>query len=177
MFHRPLSIFKRGESKWALRALVIFQATRPSQPLERGVRDKAGNRGCSGAPRSGSMNPLERRLAIARQRDYGCFTMNTSASSATPRPDLAGRPDVECLVPLAVMGRPQFDRWPALFQATVDELFDSEKSDHIKNAAEEMANVIQARISGVEQTRHDYSKRTPDQRARYASCQPKVATP
>ena len=39
-----------------------------------------------------------------------------------------------------------------------------------------MANVIHAKINGVEQERYDYSKLTPEQRARYASYQPKVVT-
>ncbi len=73
------------------------------------------------------------------------------------------------LVPLTAMGRPQFDRWLSIFTATVDELFAGEKAEHIKNAAADMANVIHAKINGVEQTRYDYSKLTPEQRARYAS--------
>jgi hypothetical protein len=32
-----------------------------------------------------------------------------------------------------------------------------------------MANVIHAKINGVEQARYDFSKLTPEQRARYAS--------
>jgi hemoglobin len=71
----------------------------------------------------------------------------------------------------------QFDRWLAIFRATVDELFAGEKSEHIKSAASDMANVIHARINGAEQERYDYSKLTPEQRARYASYKPKVATP
>ncbi len=81
------------------------------------------------------------------------------------------------LVPLTTMGRPQFDRWLALFSATVDELFAGEKAEHIKSAASDMANVIHAKINGVEQERYDYSKLTPEQRARYASYKPKVVTP
>ncbi|MEQ1850217.1 MAG: group III truncated hemoglobin [Chthoniobacteraceae bacterium] len=73
------------------------------------------------------------------------------------------------LVPLTAMGRPQFDRWLAVFTATVDELFAGEKAEHIKNAAADMANVIHAKINGVEQARYDFSKLTPEQRARYAS--------
>lgn len=78
------------------------------------------------------------------------------------------------LVPLTAMGRPQFDRWLAVFTATVDALFAGEKADHLKSAASDMANVIHARINGVEQARYDYSKLTPEQRARYASYKPKV---
>jgi hemoglobin len=75
------------------------------------------------------------------------------------------------------MGRPQFDRWLALFTATVDALFAGEKAEHIKSAASDMANVIHAKINGVEQDRYDYSKLTPEQRARYASYKPPVVQP
>lgn len=78
------------------------------------------------------------------------------------------------LVPLTTMGRPQFDRWLAIFTATVDELFVGQKAEHIKNAAGDMANVIHAKINGLEQERYDYSKLTPEQRTRYASYKPKV---
>ncbi len=81
------------------------------------------------------------------------------------------------LMPLTAMGRPQFDRWLAVFTATVDELFAGEHADHLKNAAADMANVIHARINGVEQARYDYSKLTPEQRARYASYRPTVVKP
>lgn len=81
------------------------------------------------------------------------------------------------LVPLTAMGRAQFDRWLALFTATVDGLFAGEKAEHIKSAASDMANVIHARINGVEQDRYDYSKLTPEQRARYASYKPPVVQP
>jgi len=73
------------------------------------------------------------------------------------------------LVPLTEMGRPQFDRWLAIFTATVDELFAGEKAEHIKNAARDMANVIHSRINGIEQARFDPANLTPEQRARYAS--------
>jgi hemoglobin len=81
------------------------------------------------------------------------------------------------LLPLTTMGRSQFDRWLELFTATVDELFAGEKADHIKNAAADMANVIHARINSVEQARYDYSKLTPEQRARYASYKRVVVVP
>lgn len=81
------------------------------------------------------------------------------------------------LVPLTAMGRPQFDRWLELFTATVDGLFAGEKAEHIKSAASDMANVIHAKINGVEQDRYDYSKLTPEQRARYASYKPPVVQP
>jgi hypothetical protein len=39
----------------------------------------------------------------------------------------------------------------------------------VKSDAADMANVIHAKINGVEQARYDFSKLTPEQRARYAS--------
>ncbi len=76
------------------------------------------------------------------------------------------------LVPITAMGRPQFDRWLAIFTATVDEMFAGENAGRIKNAAADMANVIHAKINGVEQARYDFSKLTPEQRERYASYKP-----
>jgi hemoglobin len=81
------------------------------------------------------------------------------------------------LVPLTEMGRLQFDRWLAVFTATVDELFAGEYAERIKNAGADMANVIHAKINGVEQARYDFSKLTPEQRARYASHKAPVVTP
>jgi hemoglobin len=81
------------------------------------------------------------------------------------------------LVPLTAMGRPQFDRWLAIFSATVDELFAGEKAEHIKNTAADMANVIHAKINGVAQAPYDYSKLTPEQRARYGIGRPGPAGP
>jgi len=81
------------------------------------------------------------------------------------------------LVPLTAMGRPQFDRWLAVFTATVDELFAGDCAERIKNGAADMANVIHAKINGVEQARYDFSKLTPEQRARYASYRAPAATP
>ena len=78
------------------------------------------------------------------------------------------------LVPLTTMGRPQFERWLAVFKETVDELFEGDKAEHIKSCAADMENVIHARINNVEQERYDYSKLTPEQRARYASYKPTV---
>ena len=69
------------------------------------------------------------------------------------------------LVPLTAMGRPQFDRWLAVFTATVDELFAGENAERIKNTAADMANVIHAKINGVAQAPYDFSKLTPEQRA------------
>ncbi len=80
------------------------------------------------------------------------------------------------LVPLTAMGRPQFDRWLELFTTTVDALFVGDKAEHIKSAAADMANVIHAKINGVEQARFDFSKLTPDQQARYASYKATVVT-
>lgn len=71
------------------------------------------------------------------------------------------------LVPLTAMGRPQFNRWLEIFNATVDELFEGPKAEHIKSCAADMANVIHARINNVEQDRFDPAKLTPEQRARY----------
>ena len=79
------------------------------------------------------------------------------------------------LIPLTAMGRPQFDRWLTIFTATVDKLFSGENAEHIKSAAADMANVIHARINGVEQLRYDYSMLTPEQRARYASYKSQAA--
>lgn len=72
------------------------------------------------------------------------------------------------LVPLTAMGREQFDRWLAVFKATVDELFAGEKAEHIKRAAEDMANVIYSRINQVPDPRFDPATLTPEQKARYA---------
>lgn len=73
------------------------------------------------------------------------------------------------LVPLTEMGKPQFNHWLQLFTETVDELFTGAKAEHIKSCAADMANVIHARINGVEQERFDPSKLSPEQRARYAA--------
>lgn len=72
------------------------------------------------------------------------------------------------LVPLTNMGREQFDRWLKLFRGTVDDLFAGEHADHIKNCAEDMANVIHARINHVPDARFDPANLTPEQRERYA---------
>ena len=79
------------------------------------------------------------------------------------------------LVPLTDMGREQFDRWLTLFRGTVDDLFAGEKAEHIKNCAEDMANVIHARINNVPDARFDPANLTPEQRERYARYKP--ATP
>ena len=71
------------------------------------------------------------------------------------------------LVPLTAMGREQFDRWLALFEETVDELFTGENAGHIKRCAADMANVIHPKINAVP----DFNpmKITAEQRARYAT--------
>jgi hemoglobin len=83
------------------------------------------------------------------------------------------------LVPLTNMGREQFDRWLTLFRSTVDDLFAGEHAEHIKNCAEDMANVIHARINHVPDARFDPANLTPEQRERYAryKSQPQPATP
>ncbi len=80
------------------------------------------------------------------------------------------------LVPLTEMGRPQFDRWLALFCLTVDALFAGEKADHLKRCAEDMANVIYSRIHGVSDPRFDPSNLTPEQRERYRNYRPAQPT-
>ena len=83
------------------------------------------------------------------------------------------------LVPLTDMGRDKFDHWLQLFRATVDDLFAGEHAEHIKNCAEDMANVIHARINHVPDARFDPANLTPEQRERYAryKSQPQPATP
>jgi hemoglobin len=80
------------------------------------------------------------------------------------------------LIPQTEMGSPQFDRWLSLFRATVDDLFSGEKADHIKNCAEDMANVIHARINGVPDARFDPANLTPEQKARYTAYKTPAAT-
>jgi hemoglobin len=76
------------------------------------------------------------------------------------------------LTAFTLMGREQFERWLALFTATVDELFAGEKAGHLKRAAEDMANVIHARINNVPDARFDPANLTPEQRARYRNYKP-----
>lgn len=73
------------------------------------------------------------------------------------------------LVPQTEMGRAQFDRWLFLFHQTVDELFSGPNADHIKNCAQDMANVLYSRINGVPDPRFDPARLTPEQRARYSA--------
>lgn len=79
------------------------------------------------------------------------------------------------LVPLTVMGKEQFDHWLELFRATVDDLFAGKHADHIKSCAEDMANVIYARINNVPDPRFDPANLTPEQRERYARYKSKSA--
>lgn len=72
------------------------------------------------------------------------------------------------LVPLTDMGRDKFDHWLQLFCATVDDLFEGEHAEHIKRCAEDMANVIHAKINQVPDPRFDPARLTPEQRERYA---------
>lgn len=72
------------------------------------------------------------------------------------------------LVPQTEVGRAQFDRWLVLFQQTVDSLFSGPNADHIKNCAQDMANVLYSRVNGVPDPRFDPARLTPEQRARYA---------
>ncbi len=72
------------------------------------------------------------------------------------------------LAPKTAMGREQFDRWLSLFRATVDDLFIGEHADHIKNCAEDMANVIHGKINHVADPRFDPANLTEEQRQRYA---------
>jgi hemoglobin len=62
----------------------------------------------------------------------------------------------------------RFERWLALFEGTVDELFAGEKAEQIKRAAGDMANVIHARVNAVPDPRFDPASLTPEQRERYA---------
>lgn len=72
------------------------------------------------------------------------------------------------LVPLTDMGQDKFAHWLVLFRSTVDDLFAGEKAEHIKRCAEDMANVIYARINGVPDPRFDPNRLTAEQRERYA---------
>jgi len=72
------------------------------------------------------------------------------------------------MTPFTNMGREQFDRWLELFRSTVDDLFAGDNAGHIKRCAEDMANVIHARINGVPDARFDPANLTPEQRARYS---------
>lgn len=72
------------------------------------------------------------------------------------------------LAPMTQMGEPQFERWKAVFNLTVDDLFEGENATHIKRCAADMANVIHARINNVADPRFDPSKLTDEQRERYA---------
>lgn len=65
------------------------------------------------------------------------------------------------------MDWPKFERWLALFHASLDELFAGKRTEHAKRAADDMANVLYSRINGVVDRRFDPARLTPEQRARY----------
>ena len=73
------------------------------------------------------------------------------------------------LVPLTAMGRPQFDRWLALFTRTVDDHFAGPGAERIKQCAADMARVIHARINAIPDPRADPASLSVEQRARYAA--------
>jgi len=66
----------------------------------------------------------------------------------------------------------RFERWLALFNQTVDELFAGERAGHIKRIADDMAHVIHSRINNVPDRRFDPANFTPEQRARYTNYRP-----
>lgn len=76
------------------------------------------------------------------------------------------------LVPQTEMSQVQFNHWLQLFRTTVDDLFAGEKAEHIKSCAEDMANVIYARINHVADPRFDPANLTPEQRERYSRYTP-----
>ncbi len=53
------------------------------------------------------------------------------------------------LVAMTSMDWPKFQRWLALFDETVDELFAGDRAAHIKRVADGMAHVVHSRINGV----------------------------
>ena len=81
------------------------------------------------------------------------------------------------LVPLTDMGRDKFDRWLAMFRTTVDDLFEGENAAHIKRCAEDMANVIHAKINSIPDPRFDPANLTDEQRQRYAQYKSQPNTP
>lgn len=46
------------------------------------------------------------------------------------------------------LGKPQFDRWLELFNATADQLFVGERTGHLKRIAADIAQVMTSRITG-----------------------------
>lgn len=72
------------------------------------------------------------------------------------------------LLTKTALGQAQFDHWLMLFEQSVDALFHGENASHIKRCAQDMANVINARINKIPDPRFDPAKLTPEQRARYA---------
>jgi Truncated hemoglobins len=79
------------------------------------------------------------------------------------------------LLPRTPMDWPRFQRWLDLFCATVDELYQGERAEHMKNAAIDMAHVIYSRINGVPDPRFDPSRLTPEQKLRYKNYRGEVA--
>lgn len=71
------------------------------------------------------------------------------------------------LITQTEMGPSQFERWLKLFKGSVDELFEGKNAEHIKNCAEDMANVIYSRINSIPDPRFDPANLTPEQRERY----------
>lgn len=49
------------------------------------------------------------------------------------------------------LGRPLFDRWLELFEATVDDHFAGDRAGHLKRIAADIAGVMHSRIAGVPQ--------------------------
>jgi hemoglobin len=76
------------------------------------------------------------------------------------------------LVRKTAMDWPRFERWLALFNETVDELFAGDRAGHIKRLADDMAHVIHSRINNVPDRRFDPANLTPEQRARYINYRP-----
>ena len=70
-----------------------------------------------------------------------------------------------------------FDRWLAMFRTTVDDLFEGENAAHIKRCAEDMANVIHAKINSIPDPRFDPANLTDEQRQRYAQYKSQPNTP
>ncbi|MFV0416505.1 MAG: group III truncated hemoglobin [Chthoniobacterales bacterium] len=66
------------------------------------------------------------------------------------------------------MSWPKFQRWLQLFNETLDDLFQGERTEHARRGAEDMANVIYSRINNVPDPRFDPANLTPEQRARYS---------
>lgn len=57
------------------------------------------------------------------------------------------------LLPKTPMDWPRFERWLQLFNEAVDSLYAGPRAEHIKRCAEDMANVLYARVNGVQDRR------------------------